>query len=94
CSALLARDLEVDCLIVATDVDAVYLDWGLPGARALRKSTPRELAGSQFAAGSMGPKVLAACDFVARTGRRAVIGAIGQIDAMLAGKAGTEIRPG
>ncbi len=93
CSALLARDLDVDCLVVATDVNAVYLDWELPTRRPLRKTTPRQLAGTHFAAGSMGPKVLAACDFVARTGRRAVIGAIDQIEAMLAGSAGTEIGP-
>ncbi|WP_332877410.1 carbamate kinase [Massilia sp. S19_KUP03_FR1] len=93
CSALLARALEVDCFVVATDVASVFLDWGSAQQRPLRKTTPRQLAQYSFANGSMGPKVLAACDFVERTGRRAVIGAIGQIEAMLAGEAGTEVGP-
>lgn len=93
CSALLACELGVDCFIVATDVEAVFLAWGQPQQRAIRRTTPRELAGYDFSAGSMGPKVQAACAFVERTGRRAVIGAIGQADAMLAGTAGTEIVP-
>lgn len=93
CSALLARELDVDCFIVATDVEAVFVSWGQPQQRAIRRTTPRELAGYDFHAGSMGPKVLAACAFVERTGRRAVIGAIGEVDAMLAGTAGTEIVP-
>jgi carbamate kinase len=93
CSALLARELAVDCFVVATDVASVFLDWGSAQQRPLRKTTPRQLARYSFANGSMGPKVLAACDFVERTGRRAVIGAIGQIEAMLAGEAGTEVGP-
>ena len=94
CSALLARELAVDCFVVATDVASVFLDWGGAQQRPLRKTTARQLARYSFADGSMGPKVLAACDFVERTGRRAVIGAIGQIESMLAGDAGTEICPG
>lgn len=94
CSALLARELDVDCFVVATDVASVFLDWGTPQQRPLRQTTPRELASHRFPNGSMGPKVLAACDFVERTGRRAVIGAIDQIGAMLAGDAGTQVLPG
>jgi carbamate kinase len=93
CSALLARELAVDCFVVATDVASVFLDWGSAQQRPLRKTTPRELARYSFPDGSMGPKVQAACDFVERSGRRAVIGAIDQIEAMLAGEAGTEIVP-
>lgn len=93
CSALLACELGVDCFMVATDVEAVFLHWGQPQQRAILRTTPRELAACDFSAGSMGPKVQAACRFVERTGRRAVIGAIGRIDAMLAGTAGTEIVP-
>jgi carbamate kinase len=91
CSGLLARELQADCLVIATDVEAVYLDWGEPGQRALGKVTPQALARHHFAAGSMGPKVQAACDFVLATGRRAVIGSLEHIEDMLAGRAGTEV---
>ena len=91
CSALLARDLHADCLVIATDVDAVYLDWGLPEQRALGKTSPQALARNVFAAGSMGPKVQAAGQFVQGSGKRAVIGTLERIEDMLAGIAGTQI---
>ena len=92
CSGLLAQQLDADCLVIATDVEAVFLDWGLPQQRALRKVTPQALARHTFPAGSMGPKVQAACAFVLATGRRAVIGSLDHIEDMLSGKAGTEVR--
>ena len=64
---------------MATDVDGVYLDWGKPGQRRLGQVTPEELAGYEFAAGSMGPKVEAAARFAAKTGRRAAIGSLADI---------------
>jgi len=91
CSSLLARELGADCLIIATDVAAVYLDWGLPSQRAIGKVTPQALAKHDFAAGSMGPKVEAACAFVMATGKRAVIGSLDHIERMLAGQAGTQV---
>ena len=91
CSGLLARQLEADCLVIATDVESVFLDWGLPQQRALKKVTPQSLASHVFPQGSMGPKVRAACDFVLATGRRAVIGSLAQIDDMMAGTAGTQV---
>ena len=92
CSGLLAAELNADCLVIATDVDAVYLDWGLPGQRALRHVSPTELARHRFPEGSMGPKVEAACRFVQMTGKRALIGSLEHIEAMLEGEAGTEVR--
>ena len=94
CSALIATELQADCLIIATDVDAVYLGWGLPSQQAVGKTTAQALLQQRFAAGSMGPKVAAACAFVQATGRRAVIGALGRIEALLAGTAGTQISAG
>lgn len=91
CSGLLARELQVDCLVIATDVEAVYVDWGQPSQQALGKVMPQELAKHTFPAGSMGPKVEAACGFVLATGKRAVIGSLEHIEAMLAGTAGTQI---
>ena len=91
CSAVLARALDADCLLIATDVDAVYTHWGEPTQQALGKVSAQFLAQQTFAAGSMGPKVQAACQFVQATGRRAVIGKLDQIEAMLAGTAGTQV---
>jgi carbamate kinase len=75
-SALLAKDLHADALAIVTDVDAVYADWGTPDQRAIRRATPDALADTEFAAGSMGPKVRAACSFVEQTGGLAAIGSI------------------
>lgn len=91
-SALLASELRAEVLILATDVDAVYADWNEPGARPLHHVTPAELSARSFDRGSMGPKVEAACDFVSGgPRRRAAIGALGDVEAMLDGRAGTQI---
>jgi carbamate kinase len=88
-SALLAIDLEADVLAIVTDVDAVYERWGTDAQRPIRYATPTSLASSEFAAGSMGPKVRAACQFVERTGKRAAIGSIADTAALVRGEAGT-----
>jgi carbamate kinase len=92
-SALLARQLDADVLVMATDADAVYLDWGTPAARRIERATPEELERHAFPAGSMGPKVEAACAFVRQTGKRAAIGALEDVAAMVAGTAGTQVLP-
>jgi carbamate kinase len=92
-SALLAQDLEADLFVMATDVDGVYADWGTPGQRRLDRVTPDELRDQGFAAGSMGPKVDAALRFVEATGNRAAIGALGDIEAIVDGVAGTSVVP-
>jgi len=90
-SALLARDIGADALLIVTDVDGVYLDWGTPEQRAVARATPEALAALDFARGSMGPKVAAACTFATQTGGTAVIGAIDKAEAMLNGEAGTVV---
>jgi carbamate kinase len=90
-SALLAIDLDADVLAILTDVDAVYAGWGTPEQRAIRRATPESLAATEFAAGSMGPKVDAACQFVERTGRVAAIGSIADAAALVRGEAGTVV---
>ena len=60
CSELLARELEVDLFIMATDAAAVFDNWGKPDAKAIRRASPQALAAYKFPAGSMGPKVDAA----------------------------------
>ncbi len=92
-SALLARDLDADLYVMATDVDGVYEAWGTPDQRRLEQATPGELRGQGFAAGSMGPKVEAALRFVEATGKRAAIGALADIEQIVEGKAGTSVVP-
>jgi carbamate kinase len=90
-AALLAAELKADLFVIATDVQGVYLDWGKPSLRLVARASPGALGDLGFSAGSMAPKVEAACDFASRTGRRAVIGALNDIEAMIAGDAGTSI---
>ena len=90
-SALLARELEVDLFIMATDVDAVYVDWGQPSQRRIVEAEPDALDAYDFPAGSMGPKVRAACAFARHSGAKAAIGALKDIEAIVAGTAGTLI---
>ena len=93
-AAVLARQLGVDTLVIATDVDAVMTGWGTPQARPLGVVTAaelRSLAGlGQFASGSMGPKVESACRF-AEQGGRTVITHLSRIGEALNGLAGTTV---
>jgi len=89
-SALLAFELDAGLLILATDTDGVYLDWGTEDARRIERATPDQMEQYEFEEGSMGPKVEAACDFVRRSGGRAVIGALSDMQGMVAGTAGTQ----
>ena len=91
CSELLARELEADFFIMATDADAVFLDWGKPTAKAFRRVSPKAMRDYHFPAGSMGPKVDAACHFAELTGKQAAIGALKDLPAILRGEAGTTV---
>lgn len=93
-SSLLAVGLGAELLVLATDVDAVQLGWGTPEARAIAAATPAWLRTQHFPGGSMGPKVEASCRFVEATGRRAAIGRLEDIPALIAGTAGTQIAAG
>ncbi len=90
-SELLSREIEADLFVMATDVDAVYLDWGTPQQRALHQVTASELRRAESPAGSMGPKVGAACRFVEATGGRAAIGSLTEIQKIVDGTAGTQV---
>ena len=90
-SELLARELEADLFVMLTDTDAVYLDWGKPGQKAIRRASPEALRAMSFAAGSMGPKVDAACRFASSTGKLAAIGALADLAQIIAGEAGTTV---
>ena len=73
-SALLARNLGADMLLMLTDVDAVYSDYGTPAAKALSRVAAAEVEPYGFPAGSMGPKIAAAAGFARATGKVAAIG--------------------
>jgi carbamate kinase len=92
-SELLAREVEADLFVMATDVDGVYAGWGTAEQRRLDEVRPSELRDMQLAAGSMGPKVEAAARFVTATGKRAAIGALEDIEKIVAGTAGTSVVP-
>lgn len=90
-TALLAREIGAKVFICATDADAVYLDWGQPGQKAIRRATPDALLKHSFPAGSMGPKVEAARDFARSTGGQAIICALADIPEAVRGEKGTTI---
>ncbi|WP_347484756.1 carbamate kinase [Vandammella animalimorsus] len=91
CSALLAQQLQAELLVIATDVDAAYVNWGQPGSKAIAQAHPDALRTLTFPAGSMGPKIEAACEFAEHAGHTAVIGALQDIEAIVRGQAGTRV---
>lgn len=88
-SALLARDLKADALLMLTDVAAVYRDFGTDHAAAIPRLTPAEAAALTLPQGSMQPKVAAGRDFVLSGGKLAGIGRLEDAVAILNGTAGT-----
>ncbi len=90
-AALLAERIAADALVMLTDVPAVLVDYGTERARPITNTTPAGLRCLSFAAGSMGPKVDAACTFVEQTGGFAAIGALDDAPALVAKTAGTVV---
>ena len=95
-SAKLAEEVDVDIFMIATDEQAIAIDYGTPNQEFLKSLTISEvetyLKEGQFPPGSMGPKVQAAVQFIKTGGNRAVIGSIEEIERAIAGDAGTEIK--
>ncbi len=90
-SAVIASDVRADALLILTDVPGVLSDYGTPTEHLMTHTTTKELRTMSFNAGSMGPKVEAACRFVETTGARAVIGRLDDADGLLAGSSGTTV---
>lgn len=88
-SALLAEQIGADMLLLLTDVDAVYADFGKPDARPLAKIDPSTVDETQFPAGSMRPKIAAAVRFSKGAGHRAAIGRLEDATAIVVGARGT-----
>ncbi|WP_413712348.1 carbamate kinase [Rhizobium sp. Rhizsp82] len=94
CSELLARELRADLLVMATDAEAVCIDWGKPSQKAIHRVRPDDLEQFSFPAGSMGPKVEAASHFARTSGKTAAIGSLADIAGMVRGDRGTIINTG
>jgi carbamate kinase len=96
-AGLLAKELEADLFVILTAVDRVYLNFGrpdqLPADRLAVSDVRRHLRDGQFPAGSMGPKMETAADFVEGTGREVLISSVEKVKEALAGKSGTRIIP-
>jgi carbamate kinase len=92
-AALLAEELGADALVVLTDVEGVFRDYGTPEATLIGATTPAALRTMSFPAGSMGPKIAAACRFVERTGGVSAIGSLADAAKLLRGERGTLVRP-
>jgi carbamate kinase len=90
-SALLAQEIQADLLLMLTDVDAVYQNWGEASMRAIKRISPQALKAFPFAPGSMGPKVQAAIEFIEQRGVAACIGSLKDAAAIINGEAGTLI---
>lgn len=90
-ASLIAQQLGAENFVILTDADAVYTGWGTPEQKAIEKATTEELAPMGVSDGSMGPKVMAVCDFVNNTGHNAYIGALKNINDIMEGKSGTLI---
>lgn len=89
--ATLARELGADFFMILTDVPAVMENFGTPEQSEITRAVPQEMRDKGFAAGSMGPKVEAACQFVEQTGGAAGIGRLADAAAIVKGEAGTII---
>lgn len=90
-SGLLASGLDAEMFVMLTDVSNVFLDFGTDHQRAIRAAHPDAIERMDFAAGSMGPKVVGACKFVRETGHQSAIGRLSDLADIMAGRAGTLI---
>ncbi|MEC4728112.1 carbamate kinase [Shewanella sp. D64] len=90
-AAFLAKQISADALLILTDTDAVYINWGTDKQEALKNIQPEQLAEMEFDAGSMGPKINAACEFVNATQGNVGIGCLADGASILKGLKGTLI---
>lgn len=90
-SAVIARDVSADVLLILTDVPGVFRDYGTAKESVIKLATAQEFRAMDFPAGSMGPKVTAACRFVEAMGTRAVIGTLDESQELLDGDSGTSV---
>ena len=96
-AALIGREVGVDELIILTNVDVVYLNYGTEQEKELKELKVSEAEKyyneGHFPAGSMGPKIKASIDFVRSTGKRALITSLDKVNEAIEGNSGTRIIP-
>jgi carbamate kinase len=94
-ASLIAREVQVDLFIILTNVDRVYLDFGTPQERPVEVMTAAQageyLAQGQFPAGSMGPKIEAAIEYIQAGGQEVLITSASHLKAALIKRSGTRI---
>ncbi len=90
-SGLLSKGLNAEMFVMLTDVPNVYVDFGTENQRSIKAAHPDALEAMGFAAGSMGPKVKGACQFVRETGFQSAIGQLSDLTRIMEGEAGTLI---
>jgi carbamate kinase len=90
-SGLLSNELDADMFVMLTDVASVYVDFGTEDQKAIKAAHPDVLEKMDFAAGSMGPKVLGACQFARETGNKSAVGQLSDLTKIITGDAGTTI---
>lgn len=90
-SSLLAVELDADQLLMLTDVDHVIRDFGGARPQPITEGTVAEMRAIEWATGSMGPKIEAACRYAERTSRSARIGGLEHAAEVLAGRSGTRV---
>ena len=90
-ASLLSTELDAEMFVMLTDVANVCADFGTPQQRPIRAANPDILERMDFAAGSMGPKIRGACEFVRKSGHRSAVGQLSDLVDIMAGKAGTLI---
>jgi carbamate kinase len=90
-ASLIATKINADALIILTDVEGVYINWGEPNDKIIKEASPKNLEEIGFASGSMRPKVTASCNFVNATDKFAAIGKLSKLEDIIAGKSGTRV---
>jgi len=94
-ASLIAREVKVDLFIILTNIESVYLDYGTPGERPIEVMSvaqAREYLGQgQFPAGSMGPKIEAAIEYIEAGGQEVLITSASHLKAALIKRSGTRI---
>ena len=93
-ASVMAEALEADALLILTDVNGVFEDFGTENQKQVPRATPAELRAMGLPSGSMGPKVEAVCRFVELTGDMAAIGRLEDAVSIIDGQAGTIVTPG
>ncbi len=91
----LATLIDASILVILTDIDGAYLNYGTPKQTMIGKATAKQMeqymAEGHFKEGSMAPKITAAIRFVKNGGEKAIIAELGKLTEAMQGKTGTQV---